>query len=173
VCSSTSNFTWIDASQIWPILKPLRCPIPSVLHWSNWCLAHESEPAVCFLRQTSRGDWCRRRPWCKLAKFWFLRTHMLTPFTHKGLIWHARVNFWCHWWAVPCHISSWAVYTVARVGQKTANLTKLWILGAPVPTTFSESSKFGMLEWTNDVLFHTKFHTHRCNLSPLQGQKPP
>ena len=32
--------------------------------------------------------------------------------------------------------------------------------------------KFGMEEGTFGPLLTTKFHPHRCNVSPLQGEKP-
>ena len=32
--------------------------------------------------------------------------------------------------------------------------------------------KFGMEEGTFGRLFHAKFHPHRCNVSPLRGEKP-
>ena len=32
--------------------------------------------------------------------------------------------------------------------------------------------KFGMEEGTEGPLLHAKFHPHRCNVSPLQGEKP-
>jgi len=32
--------------------------------------------------------------------------------------------------------------------------------------------KFGMEEGTEGPLLHAKFHLHRCNVSPLRGEKP-
>ena len=32
--------------------------------------------------------------------------------------------------------------------------------------------KFGMEEGTFGPLLHAKFHPHRCNVSPLRGEKP-
>jgi len=32
--------------------------------------------------------------------------------------------------------------------------------------------KFGMEEGTEGPLLHAKFHPHRCNVSPLRGEKP-
>ena len=32
--------------------------------------------------------------------------------------------------------------------------------------------KFGMEEGTFGPLLHAKFHSHRCNVSPLRGEKP-
>ena len=32
--------------------------------------------------------------------------------------------------------------------------------------------KFGMEEGTFGTLLHAKFHLHRCNLSPIRGEKP-
>jgi len=32
--------------------------------------------------------------------------------------------------------------------------------------------KFGMEEGTFGPLLHAKFHSHRCNVSPLRGKKP-
>ena len=32
--------------------------------------------------------------------------------------------------------------------------------------------KFGMEEETEGPLLHAKFHPHRCNVSPLRGEKP-
>jgi len=32
--------------------------------------------------------------------------------------------------------------------------------------------KFGMEEGTFGPLFRAKFHLHRCNVSPLRGEKP-
>jgi len=32
--------------------------------------------------------------------------------------------------------------------------------------------KFGMEEGTFGPLLHAKYHSHRCNVSPLRGEKP-
>jgi len=32
--------------------------------------------------------------------------------------------------------------------------------------------KFGVAEGTLGPLLHAKFHPHRCNMSPLRGEKP-
>ena len=48
---------------------------------------------------------------------------------------------------------------------------KFSFLGVPCPTPASIGVKFGVEEFTFDRI-HAKFHPHRCNVSPLQGQKP-
>ena len=53
-----------------------------------------------------------------------------------------------------------------------SNLSKnfnFWVLH---PYRCTDGVKFGTKEGTFGPLLHAKFHPHRCNVSPLQGEKP-
>ena len=45
-------------------------------------------------------------------------------------------------------------------------------LGVKIGLDLLKGVKFGMEEGTEGPLLHAKFHPHRCNVSPLGGEKP-
>ena len=49
-----------------------------------------------------------------------------------------------------------------------SNLSKNFNFGGPTPLAV----KFGTEEGTQGPLLRAKFHPHRCNVSPLRGEKP-
>jgi len=57
----------------------------------------------------------------------------------------------------------WGVY-IPHFDQISA---KISVLGVLYPYRCTDGVKFGMEEGT----FHAKFHPHRCNVSPLWGEK--
>ena len=46
------------------------------------------------------------------------------------------------------------------------------MLGVLHPCRCTDVGEIGMEEGTFGPLLHAKFHSHRCNMSPLRGEKP-
>ena len=55
-----------------------------------------------------------------------------------------------------------------------SNLSKNFSFGVPIPTLIVARMgvKSGTEEWTFGSLLRAKFHSHRCNVLPLWGEKP-
>jgi len=87
----------------------------------------------------------------QLTKFW---TPLPTPCTDQHQMRHARADPKC---MLPWQISSRSVHCMTH-RQKTRFWLHFTLLGAPVPTPFTNQGKYGMPEYTHSLCLHAKFH---------------
>jgi len=87
-----------------------------------------------------------------LTKFGvFGSSHIFSPI---GEIWHGKVNLWC---ALLCHISPGRVHHATPAWLGTSNLTSFGIFEASDTNFRYQWGKFGMLQWTCDMLYMPNF----------------